>query len=64
MDIEFIREFIEVFIFFAIVLGGAYVLVVKLGAKVTGREKKDLIKLLLAAIVGIILMMLFASSIA
>ena len=63
MNIEFIREFIEVFTFFAIVLGGAYVLVVKLGAKVTGREKKDLIKLLLVAIIGIILMMLFASSI-
>ena len=64
MDIEFIRKFIEVFIFFAIVLGGAYVLVVKLGAKATGREKKDLKKLLLAAIIGIILMMLFANSIA
>ncbi|MCK5084959.1 MAG: hypothetical protein KAQ64_04870, partial [Candidatus Pacebacteria bacterium] len=38
MDIEFMREFIEVFTFFAIVSGGAYVLVVKLSAKATGRE--------------------------
>lgn len=63
MDIESIKQFAEVSLFFLIVLGSAYVLIVKLGAKTTGRDKKDLKNLLLAAIIGIILMMLFFDTI-
>ncbi len=63
MDIEFVKQFVGVSIFFSIILGAAYILIVKLGVKATGRGKKDLKNLLLAAVIGIILILLFASTI-
>jgi hypothetical protein len=63
MEYRFIDQWAAPFLFAFIVLGGTYLLVVAFGSKLTGRDKKDLKKLFLAAILMIILMMFFAESI-
>ena len=55
---------IQFIILIVLVLSGAYLLIVKLGAKLTNREKNDLKKLLLTAIIVVILLIVFASTIA
>ena len=51
---------IQFMVLIVLVLSGAYLLIVKLGTKLTNREKNDLKKLLLTAIIMIILSMIFA----
>lgn len=51
---------VQFIILIVLVLSGAYLLIVKLGAKLTNRGKNDLKKLLLTAIIVIILLMIFA----